>query len=527
MKTRQTGKKQILSKNGYTASMFFPLGLGFKTKTFPIVTWLLILMCIFYYAVLQQKDRYNREYIVLEEHLELERAHDHLFYEYCQQRLESGLCERFALERGLYFERQEDIPFFTHDHDTSPKAIMEFMRLYEEFSQKLEDNPRELNSLPAYELYSSSLTGLEQETQKIRKRYDLLHHDNMSLSSLLSAVFSHENLAHLLGNMLFLFIFGRYVEARVGHTAYLLSYALLGTLALAIYAWFDNRPFLHILGASANVSVVMGAFYALFFHHKLKIFFFYIAYKVAEFPVKTYMFFFFMLQEFVFSLTGSGNVAYTAHAIGLVFGMGFGFVWSKTRPLPRDFLYEDELAFWNEAKLETIKSKFVDKAVEILKYNPNNKTVISAVVKEIAPEEIDFAGLDLDEELLLRELIPGHLHDLWEKGQCQNLFKTLEQIPHSWSMSVCLRSFSQKELLELIDTAIDNNRLMASVLLIQAFAERYRRSPKLYNLLKTLRSVLNHMPLTLACRKHLGKIKDLSSSEGIRVVINARLAEER
>lgn len=509
--------------------MFFPLGLGFRTKSFPYITWLIILACSLFYAVVQQRAAYEAEYMSLSGHDKVEQAHDRLFYDYCKKNYGGALCERFALERGLSLEGENRDPLLGLDLYHSPETLNQFAQVFEEFSLKLQKPdkpPKELRALPSFPQFKSSLDLLKAQTQTIRERYHLLHHDNMNLVALLTAIFSHDSMAHLVGNMLFLFIFGRYVEARVGHLPYLLAYLILGSAALASYAALSPQPFLHILGASANVSVLMGAFYALFFHQKLKIFFFYFAVKIVEFPVKTYMFLFFMLQEFIFSFTARDNVAYLAHAIGLVLGMGFGYVWAKIKPLPRAFLYEEEVSSWRKLELESDRSKFINGALEILKYNPNNKVVIRAVVNEIAPPGLDIAGMDLDEELLLRELMPGYLRDLYKSQELPLLYKTVEQIPHSWSMSVCLRKFSQKELLQLIDRAIDDKQLMASVLFIQAFVERYQRSPKTYNLLKTLKSVLNHMQLTENCRRHLSKIKDLSSSEGLRITINSRLIEE-
>lgn len=520
-------QNEIIDTMRYTGPMFFPLGLGFKIKNFPYVTWLIILASFLFYAFAQESEKYEMEYISLGAHAQVERSHDHLFYEHCQENLGNNLCERFALERGLFLERQEEIPFGALDVDASPQAMVEFARFYENFAQKLENSREDLNSLPSFPTFEAALSLLSEQTQEIRERFHLLHHENITLKSLFTAVFSHENLAHLLGNMLFLFIFGRYVEARIGHLSYLLTYMLLGSAALAAYSYLSPSPFLHVLGASANVSVVMGAFYALFFHHKLKIFFFYFAFKIAQFPVKTYMFFFFMLQEFVFSMTSADNVAYMAHAIGLVFGMGFGLAWSRAKPLPRDFLYEEELESWERAKRESNEAGLMDTALDILKYNPDNKTVIRSVVNRLAPPEADINELDLEEELLLRELIPGYLRDLYRSGEIHDFYRTVQQIPHSWSMSVCLRAFSQKELLRLIDRSIDEKRLISSVLFIQAFVERYRSSPKTYNLLKTLNSVLDHIPLTESCRYHLAKIKDLSSSEGLKVAINSRLIQER
>ncbi len=172
-------------------------------------------------------------------------------------------------------------------------------------------------------------------------------------------MFSHESFLHLFGNMLFLFFFGRYVESRLGSfqlPIYLISF--LGGLALALYAWLAPNVYFQVMGASANVAVVMGAFYGLFYHKKIKVFFFYFFYKSAELPVKTYMFLLFMLQEFVFTFTVKGNVAYMAHAFGLSFGVLYGYGHRKLRPLPKNYLYKEEVKEWEEAQKITERCFF-------------------------------------------------------------------------------------------------------------------------------------------------------------------------
>ncbi|MCO4753051.1 MAG: rhomboid family intramembrane serine protease [Bacteriovoracaceae bacterium] len=506
--------------------MFIPLGLGFRTKNFPLATWLIILACSFVFYFGHQKKNYEAEYMSLPAHHELMKAHDNLFYEYCQKELGNALCERFAFERGIDSQRQESYPLLGLDFHLSREALKEFSDLYRDFVSKLDDRKGQIKALPSFSNYNNALESLKSQTQSIRKNYHLLHHDNLNIQALIIAVFSHESFAHLAGNMLFLFIFGRYVEQRVGITTFLGSYLVLGSTALAIYAWSNSAPFLHVLGASANVSVVMGAFYALFFHNKLKIFFFYLAFKIAQFPVKTYMFFFFMLQEFIYSFTAQENVAYSAHALGLVFGMAFGYGYRRIRPVPKYFLYEQETKDWSRIQKEPDKAKFIDEALDIVKFNPNNKVVIREIVKRLAPNNDDIAGLDLDEEILLRELMPSYLKDLYNYKKFPEIYQALERVPHTWSMSMCLRRFGQKDLLVLIDQAIDDEKLLVSVLAIQAFVERYKRSRKVYNLLKTLRSVLDHIQIDTYWKRHLVQIKSLTTSEGLKRMIDQKLTEQ-
>lgn len=220
------------------------------------------------------------------------------------------------------------------------------------------------------------------------------------------------------------------------------------------------------------------------------------------------------------------SVAYGAHATGLILGICLGLIWKKFKPVPYPFLYDYEIKEWLRIKEVQDRALFIDQALELVKYNPDNKVIIRELIKRIAPIEKDLAGLDLDEEILLRQLMPNHLKDLYRQQDFLEFYKTLERIPHSWSMSTCLRLFSQKDLLKIIDSSIDDERLLTSILVIQAFVERYEKSPKVRNLLRTLGSILDHVPLDSFYRKHLWQIKKLSTSKGLRDAIEKRFLRQ-
>lgn len=77
---------------------------------------------------------------------------------------------------------------------------------------------------------------------------------------LLTSMFIHSGLAHLAGNMLFLWVFGDRVEEFYGHLAYLLFYLLCGVgseLCHVVFSWSSTVP---AIGASGAISGVMGAY---------------------------------------------------------------------------------------------------------------------------------------------------------------------------------------------------------------------------------------------------------------------------
>jgi membrane associated rhomboid family serine protease len=84
------------------------------------------------------------------------------------------------------------------------------------------------------------------------------------LYTLLTALFLHGGWAHLIGNMLFLRIFGDNIETTWGHLGYLMFYLISGVGASAIHVCFNLDSFVPSLGASGSIAAVLGAYVVLF-----------------------------------------------------------------------------------------------------------------------------------------------------------------------------------------------------------------------------------------------------------------------
>ena len=82
-------------------------------------------------------------------------------------------------------------------------------------------------------------------------------------------MFVHGGLAHLAGNMLFLWIFGDNVEDRLGHGRFLLFYLLCGFAAAFAQAALDPDSLVPMVGASGAIAGVMGAYLVLYPHSRV------------------------------------------------------------------------------------------------------------------------------------------------------------------------------------------------------------------------------------------------------------------
>jgi membrane associated rhomboid family serine protease len=155
-----------------------------------------------------------------------------------------------------------------------------------------------------------------------------------------TAMFIHGGWLHLIGNMLYLWVFGDNVEDAMGHGRYLLFYLLAGVGAVALQVYVDPNSRVPMVGASGAIAGVLGAYLVLYPRATIAVLipwlWFFGAFPV---PAAFLIVFWFLLQLFsgVAALgTATGvteGVAFWAHVGG--FGTGLALVWVFKRRQPR------------------------------------------------------------------------------------------------------------------------------------------------------------------------------------------------
>jgi membrane associated rhomboid family serine protease len=144
--------------------------------------------------------------------------------------------------------------------------------------------------------------------------------EHVEWTRLLTAMFLHANLMHVLGNMLFLWIFGDNVEDRMGRVGYALFYLVTGLAAWGLHIATTEDPEIPALGASGAVSGTIGAFLVLYPWARIKMFvWIYFWTDVILVPAILWIGLWF-LEQVYFSSMGLGGVAYTAHIGGFAAG---------------------------------------------------------------------------------------------------------------------------------------------------------------------------------------------------------------
>lgn len=137
--------------------------------------------------------------------------------------------------------------------------------------------------------------------------------------SVLTSIFLHGDAWHLIGNMLFLYIFGDNVEDACGHWRFAVFFLLTGAIAALAHGYADVTSEAPLIGASGAVSGVLGAYILLSPRAKITVLLpFFIPIQLKAWVVVGSWF---TLQAIASSgLIGSENVAYMAHVGGFVAG---------------------------------------------------------------------------------------------------------------------------------------------------------------------------------------------------------------
>lgn len=147
--------------------------------------------------------------------------------------------------------------------------------------------------------------------------------------TLISSLFLHGGILHLLGNLIYLWVFGGAVEDAMGHARYVVFYVAcgaMGSLAHTIVFPASNVP---SIGASGSIAGILGAFYVLRPHARIVTLFPLVVYwAMAEIPATLFLPVWFLMQFFngFLSLQAArgtqeiAGVAWWAHVGGFLFG---------------------------------------------------------------------------------------------------------------------------------------------------------------------------------------------------------------
>jgi membrane associated rhomboid family serine protease len=189
-------------------------------------------------------------------------------------------------------------------------------------------------------LYETQLSPLE--LQLVAQVYGVVP-AYFTWPTLVTSMFLHEGWMHVLGNMLYLWIFGDNVEDRLGHFGYLIFYLGAGAAAALGQVIVSAGSTIPMIGASGAIAGVMGAYFVLYPHSRvLTVIFLVFFLDLIEIPAIFFLGIWFVKE--LFSGVGSlgaralnGGVAFWAHIIGFSVGALVGAFWRMREASRRQY----------------------------------------------------------------------------------------------------------------------------------------------------------------------------------------------
>src|SRR3989441_12509886 len=142
--------------------------------------------------------------------------------------------------------------------------------------------------------------------------------------NVLTGMFMHASWSHIIGNMVFLWAFGREIEDAMGPRRYLVFYLVGGVVAMLAQVAVSPSSTVPNLGASGAIAAVMGAFLVTYPRDKIRtVLIIFVFVRVTFIPAALLIGVWFVLQLVsvgTVATAQAGGVAYVAHIGGLVFG---------------------------------------------------------------------------------------------------------------------------------------------------------------------------------------------------------------
>jgi membrane associated rhomboid family serine protease len=161
----------------------------------------------------------------------------------------------------------------------------------------------------------------------------LLANPGSDFPTLFTSMFMHAGWLHLLGNMLYLWIFGDNVEDALGHVKYLVFYVICGLAADFAQIFVGPNSSIPNLGASGAIAGVLAAYLVMFPRGQVRVL---MGYGVIPMPALIVIGLWIVLQLVsgigsISSTAETGGVAYMAHIGGFIAGLVMAFILRGTR----------------------------------------------------------------------------------------------------------------------------------------------------------------------------------------------------
>jgi membrane associated rhomboid family serine protease len=169
--------------------------------------------------------------------------------------------------------------------------------------------------------------------------YEVMHNVDLPplvsippILTLFTSMFLHSGLLHLIGNMLYLWIFGNNIEDYLGHFRFIIFYVICGLIASLSQVFANIDAKIPLIGASGAIAGILGAYLILYPRARILTFVFLFVYiRLIKLPALYFLGFWFLFQLLAVSVGSKSGVAWLAHIGGFVAGVILIFILRRKR----------------------------------------------------------------------------------------------------------------------------------------------------------------------------------------------------
>jgi membrane associated rhomboid family serine protease len=354
----------------------------------PFITMLLILVNCLVYFVIQSGDerKYQNaaEYYLESGLAEIETAR---FTQYLKAANRSG-------EISLPADKKMNDPMVLAHLRQSMMADREFMR-------KLNNDEIITGIDPQYSRWKDLKKNYDHMLSEIIGHQYGYKPSDGDIKTAFTYMFLHGSASHLIGNMIFLWLVGCTLELAGRRPVYALIYLLTGMVSAAVYGLVYRGSVVPLVGASAAISGIIGAYTVLYGMRKVKIFFslgfyFSTARVAAIFLLPLWI----ANEAYQLFFGGVSNVAYVGHLGGLVSGALLGLIWAKMLGGVSEEVPPQERADQTASLLESGLQKFAELDLtgaralinQVLEMDPDSRAALTHLfnIEKLNPEREAF-----------------------------------------------------------------------------------------------------------------------------------------
>ncbi len=255
--------------------MFFliPIGVEAAIKKAPLITLFLIVANVLIYPVTSTISGNQQEQLLLMERKKTDLEMRLISLENDGMKLFADMVDDMARQ----IDQDKRKRFVGPALEPSEKLKKEFLQTRERFKNG-EIVPQDSPKYQAWLSLYQEFTSLEKELAAAKENFLINKYGfipaHISLTAIITSLFLHGGLMHLIGNMLFLWLVGCCIEDRWGKWFFLAVYLVSGAVALFMHKFMFPTSTIPCIGASGAIAGVMGAFMVRHFMTKVEFFYF-------------------------------------------------------------------------------------------------------------------------------------------------------------------------------------------------------------------------------------------------------------